>query len=105
MTTKHTPGPWHITKSNSSKSPRYYIRHTSQEVVSQIAEVDDACLCKEHEGDGACNARLIAAAPELLECLTAMTKLLFHNHCRATGDLNGWADKARAAIRKATGEA
>ena len=51
------------------------------------------------------DAALLAMAPELLECLSAMVDLLKHNNGRSTSDLNAWADKARAAIQKATGEA
>ena len=51
------------------------------------------------------DATLISASPDMFECLSAMVDLLKYNNGRSTADLNDWADKARQAIQKATGEA
>lgn len=48
------------------------------------------------------NARLIAAAPDLLEALQALT-VLFSPLAKDSTTAN-WIDKARAAIAKATGK-
>ena len=82
MSTKHTPGPWEqmddggpsrfvFTGGHSPEFPSHCI---------QAATVEDA--------------RLIAAAPELLAACIALIK---------TDDLQDAIDKARAAITKATG--
>ena len=84
---KHTPGPWRIEGTNSGlfiagAKPGY------------LAEMRDC-----GSGDVAANARLIAAAPDLLDALALLV----------AGIENGVSDsfiplvKARAAIAKATG--
>lgn len=95
---KHTPGPWNIGTKNGA-------RVWSENGETLIADADASeSLRKEIKK---ANARLIAAAPELLK---ALTKLLdMHERCDA-----GFAphvelrfairDMARAAIAKATGE-
>ena len=62
MTTKHTPGPWHIDGGTNSKNDlfiwkvgEYYGGHAIATVHGEIQE------------DEAANARLIAAAPDLLK--------------------------------------
>ena len=64
--TAHTPGPW------------YAIRNTSYwEVRDKNRQVADTCAtsCRKEPGDeerGEANARLIAAAPEMLSALKAV---------------------------------
>ena len=86
MTTKHTPGPWgHDTR-------RVYTMDTCQ--LCSIATMADSKAA-------AANARLIAAAPELLEALAA----LLWQHDNNGGILCGMAlQDARAAIARATGK-
>lgn len=73
MSTKYTPGPWRI----SSFQPWYIIPDDRAEPLCSLAEFDDVGRCqhifpdnKVHEASA--NARLIAAAPELLEALHAI---------------------------------
>ena len=79
----HTPGPWHVANGCQIRSAK-----------DQIAK---AWMMR--NGEGLANARLIAAAPEMLEALEEIV-------CAADGD--GWSQldadlrKARAAI--ASGE-
>lgn len=88
---KHTPGQWFINR-ESTDCPDGKL---SIEVYGDyfIAQVDEG-VCQE------ANARLIAAAPELLEALQEIV---------AAADGSGWSQldaklaKARAAIKKATG--
>ena len=88
-TFKNTPGPWRYCKTNeghmiAGAKPGY------------LAEVRDC-----GSGDVEANARLIAAAPELLEALTEIV---------AAADGDGWKQldatfaRPRAAIAKATQE-
>ena len=93
---KHTPGPWaHINPDG------YTVRHP--QVYSDTGPVCNATWL----GDGRinelrANARLIAAAPEMLVALQEIV---------AAADGDGWSQldatlaKARAAIAKATGGA
>lgn len=65
---QHTPGPWEFSREDVENKPNYHfiIEDTKGERV--IATV--------HGNDGEANARLIAAAPELLEALKALTEHL-----------------------------
>lgn len=83
--TEHTPGPW---KCDSSRV------HTSIETNEglHIAMVSYGNVTMEKH---LANARLIAAAPELLEAL---------EYYIDNGDDHKAIDKARAAIAKAKGE-
>lgn len=80
MSTKHTPGPWQ------------YISTKHRTII--CAESGDRVA--ECESLTASDARLIAAAPELL---AALEKAL-----RYGGLFPDLAEEARAAIAKATGE-
>lgn len=89
MTTKHTPGPWTI-EIPSNGCDRYIIHGKSFE------EICATCLDTEHEMQA--NARLIAAAPELLEaCKMALS-------CMAPEDNDATARTLRSAIAKAEGK-
>lgn len=70
MTTNHTPGPWSVTKAKHGVE-------MSQYVVAMVApdRNDRALVVHAEQGDdgqGDANARLIAAAPELLEALSVL---------------------------------
>lgn len=65
---KHTPGPWRVIDSNKGrKFNKISIRANNMEDgrVVVVASVYPIML----NGDGCANARLIAAAPDLLEAL------------------------------------
>ena len=81
--TKHTPGPWRVANGVQIRSAR-----------DQIAKV-----WMMRNGEGNANARLIAAAPELLEALKAVT---LSTDAVAYGAA---LHQARAAIAKAGGAA
>ena len=84
MTTKHTPGPWHIANGVQIRSNR-----------DQIAKI-----WMMRDGEGRENARLIAAAPDLLEALIELADC----GAEAWGEDRPCVKWARAAIAKATGE-
>ena len=93
---KHTPGPW-ITE-QSSRTDIYII---SQSVEARNKWVATACNHEFHPTEeenrrNQYNARLIAAAPDLLEALKDAVEII-----EGTG-LD--ASVQRAAIAKATGE-
>ena len=107
MSTSHTPGPWTIGK----------VDHTEQHVDIDSLNHDPFVGCDEWrsmartygtEGDEEkgsvvmlANARLIAAAPELLE-VARMAELFANGEALPTREQ--LATAARAAIAKATGE-
>lgn len=100
MNTKHTPGPWKI--------------HTKQVPNGYKFEIEvDLCLIATCYGSTNCmwdfvpganqgnaNARLISAAPDLLEAL----QLAHATLCGANMNEKVVAKKVMAAIVKATGE-
>ena len=98
----HTPGPWVAVKNSC---------FWDINIAGSWLTVADACASKHlPDGDnGEANARLIAAAPELLEAL----KEMLVDYDDASGEWSGSdviakayriIDKARAAIAKAEGE-
>lgn len=102
MSTKHTPGPWRIGSLAS------YDGYTGQPFRNVWAGQDEAAtvVARAIRSDGAmtndvdADARLIAAAPELLEACIYLAEGI--EACGVTGV---YLDQARAAIAKATGGA
>ena len=96
METKHTPGPWEYRPEPEQPNPYWH----QFKVSFGSAGIMEGASHDRH-GQGAHNARLIAAAPDLLAALEEII-------AEAEG---GWlrqsliAKRARAAIAKAKGEA
>lgn len=90
--TTHTPGPWKIVTDNKG-DPRHVVGDVYITVASFLTSVKSCCSPEEI---GA-NAVLISAAPDLLEALREMVADEDH------GDDMALFNKARAAIKKATG--
>lgn len=93
---KHTPGPWTgAGPSFGDPLPRY-----TTEIVTEWEDEDGEALsiCElpfhHHDDENEANARLIAAAPDLLEALQDL--------CDTLGEC-GMTERARAAIAKAEG--
>ena len=109
MERTHTPGPWF-----ADQDGRIWRRHPSELYQNgggvagdkPIALVQKGWYEENEQGFPVeANARLIAAAPDLLEALESIVS--DHDFC---GDEWGsrrdaWIETARAAIAKATGEA
>ncbi len=96
MSSKHTPGPWNWAKSDING--RYSIYRNGP-----LAYCGDTTAV---DGDGEANARLIAAAPDLLVALQSFDDAFSH-YCDGDPSPEEWAalKAARAAIAKATGGA
>jgi hypothetical protein len=99
---KHTPGPWYyVPRLSASENHAGYLVGCGPTPNQRIAEV----IPVDQDGiKGGANARLIAAAPEMLEALQAMVG----SYVRFYGDKGlesppGQIKKALAAIAKATG--
>lgn len=104
METKHTPGPWEVfSNSFIEAGVRAANNPYGTDFEFRIAEVSGDWRDEPKGGAAAANARLIAAAPELLEALTAMVDA----HDRWLGsdrpDAKEAMKRARAAIAKAEG--
>ena len=92
--TKHTPGPWKTSYTNLS-----VVIAENGAVVARASKLNGLVNLQ-------ANARLIAAAPELLEALESIASM--YDYEASCGDLASRLYEAtclaRAAIAKATGE-
>lgn len=99
MKPKHTPGPWVIENGYDGEG---------QCIVSTDTEYGD-CVCitksldQDFEGNEA-NARLIAAAPEMLEALETLSRQLVRLGTGVQAHLQDELKRAQAALSKARGE-
>jgi len=101
MRTEHTPGPWHLVPPDAPKSWPM--------IAAKVGERKPLICCLEYSkrgpiyhDDAVANARLIAAAPELLSALHRLVEI----EDGPGMAVRGWPeamDAARAAIAKATG--
>lgn len=101
---KHTPGPWiGAGPSFGDPLPRY-----TTVIVTEWEESDNLVICElpfnHHDDENEANARLIAAAPELLEALKALIENVGSCICydESERECKAWA-MAEAAIAKAEG--
>ena len=89
---KHTPGPWSVTWGTAQGGEGHHIMDSTGidnglSIVAVVGFHDDS------EGETKANARLIAAAPDLLAALKMALE--------APDDDRSWEDDAIAAIKKA----
>lgn len=109
---EHTPGPWTWTDGENPidiatyESPGYC---GNPELIGSDGE--HVVGCNEYWTIGpitgpqeivVANARLIAAAPDLLSCVESMLKHIDAARMLTPGS-KAWSEEARAAIAKATG--
>ena len=93
MSAVHTPGPWRVGKDGSPEH---------QNEVNLVEGSDGTLIVYGQANDA--DARLIAAAPDLLEALIEINQHAagFKTTGMATESFLAWDAKARAAIAKAT---
>jgi hypothetical protein len=94
MKAKHTPAPWHT----GEKYPEDIYANRAGHAIAR-------CVNEQYAGECEANAKLIAAAPELLEALIMVRDA--DNDCKLDGlKTIPYASRAKidAAIAKATGE-
>lgn len=84
MTTSHTPGPWVAVELPTAIAIKSH--------MGNVANIQRGSMREQQQA----NARLIAAAPDLLEALKAFVN---HGSCFDDDDM----EKARAAIAKVQG--
>jgi hypothetical protein len=90
MTTQHTPGPWTIANGHDARV--YLIDDARGHAVGELVYAD---------ARKPADARLIAAAPDLLAALRKLIGAI--DRLPGNNPLDGLADEARAAIARATG--
>lgn len=111
LAAKHTPSPWHIEEIRGTQDKdNVYVAQAGGELVASVMAYGP------HNPDrilrGRANAKLIAAAPDLLDELIRLREAALvmadPEHClHATREFLPWkelAELARAAIAKATGK-
>lgn len=109
MADKHTPGPWRV----SDENPKIVIEdrlpfYSEGRIVAKVSGYPDSGFFFSDE-EAADHARLIAAAPELLEAMTYIERKLdfylrHQTEIPVQEVLSMW-DVAHAALAKARGEA
>lgn len=89
-TEKHTPGPWGLSK-------------TSDGQLRKIRSADDALICNMVERE--CDARLIAAAPELLDTLESLVQSIYDSSqwVDQPSVVTSWVSAAEALLSKVRG--
>ena len=88
MTTEHTPGPWHVTPS---------AEYAGSYEVSPAVDGEPDWRYRETEDVAEANARLIAAAPDLLEVCGAIAER--YNVDDRMGGLGDWLADVIARAR------
>ncbi|ALN73566.1 hypothetical protein [Aureimonas sp. AU20] len=86
----HTPGPWHVAM---RQRIGITVRAAEEKPIADIWQNGD---------DPMANARLIAAAPDLLKALQTIAHIAHHNFGRQTEKLADIEPIAREAISKAS---
>lgn len=95
MKAQHTPGPWNCHQPGFKGIVSGVVRDKQNRFVATTASPNTGEYNRD-ETEVDANARLIAAAPELLEALKAIVELNIFND-----SIKGF-DKAQRAIKKAT---
>ncbi|MEO0796641.1 MAG: hypothetical protein AAFX93_15840 [Verrucomicrobiota bacterium] len=96
--TKHTPGPWEFGRIRDVKFPEWYIGSSAADVAQISILMDASRTDQEHIA----NARLIAAAPDLLEALECLLADTCQEGYYSQADSDSVIN-AKAAIAKVKG--
>lgn len=99
MSAKHTPGPW----GQVGRGRDCFVTVPLRSIYCERLGYSVAFVSHDRGGEPEANARLIAAAPELLEALRDCEALLAYQHANGANVLKV-LNKAGDAISKATGE-
>jgi hypothetical protein len=109
METKHTPGPW--TAEPYGDNGRWEVNSDGKLPWKAIADIrcDHMGADAVNEAEAEANAKLIAAAPELLEACQAAFDLVYrialkHRESMSQQEYTSTQEALLAAIAKATGQ-
>lgn len=107
LITKHTPGPWKVVKPQyENKKGVFASVYTNPATEKGFRTCEFDIRADEYKNSHAeANARLIAAAPELLDALKTMVEIADASGVVLWGESDEVFAAARAAIQKATGAA
>jgi hypothetical protein len=105
MKTKHTPGPWMVKHSESKIA--FNVISTALGAKYKIAICPYIHIVLGERGEAEANAKLIAAAPELLETLNKLVNLKHYKEANGKDDYYSEAQplawkNAIESIKKAT---
>ena len=95
MTTTYTSGPWYAEKIDASPDHSWAID-------SELVEIAKLPEWPDHQAEAEANARLIAAAPEMLEALREMLSM-FGDHEQYDDDSAQVIAQTRQVIAKVKG--
>jgi hypothetical protein len=108
MNTQHTPGPWTFTRREDYRNVSFYVAQQDDAPYtpdySDVATLIAETARSEREIIQEANARLIAAAPDLLAALQVVLRDYTAVHDIGDVEMQPALYQARAAITKATGE-
>jgi hypothetical protein len=99
----HTPGPWAFTEGDADRRAMSEI-HKAEDKTFQIGYVTTEWRNPKQRAEDLANARLIAAAPDLLAALVRLVACPDVNLDMLSPETIVAADQARDAIRKARGQ-
>ena len=98
----HTPAPWRIEWNTAQGGEGHYITDIND--MGEISRIAAVLFHDDTDGETRANARLIAAAPELLAALKDVLRIAQAASVGVPGN-SPRLDRARAAIAKAEGGA
>ena len=100
----HTKGPWEVARTDAGIIVRTESVKKTRAGASRYAAIGGFDRSDpEQLAEALANARLIAAAPELLEALM-LAESVYRQNCVNEGEPSSVLDAMQAAILKATGE-
>ena len=103
--TGHTPGPWSFCNPTIPPEGDWYIEDGQGRPFASVFRDEDKhqTLYPDEIKAAAANARLMAAAPELLDALRGLLDVYDSDPCNPEPEPGTEIHTARAAIAKATG--
>lgn len=101
MSTKHTPGPWYLSKRNPL---RVIASGPRRQTLLTASTRGLGPTAADAQAEAEANARLAQAAPDLLKALEALREKCKAEGWLLRGDTVAEMDESGAAIAKATGQ-
>lgn len=108
MSARHTPGPWTVDWPEEDGSLAMIegpiVRGAEGQPVAEVLSIGLDASSGHYDVHADADARLIAAAPDLLEVAQEAEDLLAYYGYDMTGEEQALYDRLRAAIARATGQ-
>lgn len=103
--TEHTPAPWKVFMPSDPKYEPISVEAHNVEVSEGHTEDRTICSLPDTDPESLPDARLIAAAPELLEAAERLERAVWDEFGPIADNVHEAAEDLRFAIAKARGEA